>query len=61
MGSKVSDEWTVPLCNIHHRAPHDAGDEEDWWSRLEIDPLEEVERLWGHRKRTPPGGSEHAR
>jgi hypothetical protein len=27
MGSKVSDEWTVPLCFLHHRALHDAGNE----------------------------------
>ena len=25
LGRKVSDEWTVPLCAIHHRALHDAG------------------------------------
>ncbi len=45
-GSKVSDEWTVPLCNIHHRALHDAGGKEDWWSEFEIDPLGEAEKLW---------------
>ncbi len=28
MGRKVSDEWTVPLCAIHHRALHAVGDEE---------------------------------
>ena len=49
-GSKVSDEWTVPLCNIHHRALHDAGDEEGWWSSFDIDPLEEADRLWKARQ-----------
>jgi len=61
MSSKVSDEWTVPLCNIHHRALHDSGNEEDWWSVFEINPLEEAERLWGHRTKTSVGGKELAR
>ena len=46
MGSKVSDEWTVPLCFIHHRALHDAGDEELWWRAHSLDPKAEAERLW---------------
>ena len=50
MSSKVGDEWTVPLCNIHHRALHDAGGEEDWWSEFEIDPLGEAEKLWNARQ-----------
>jgi len=50
MGSKAGDEWTVPLCNIHHRALHDAGDEEDWWSGFDIDPLGEAEKLWKTRQ-----------
>jgi hypothetical protein len=27
MGRKVSDEFTVPLCRIHHRKLHLRGDE----------------------------------
>jgi hypothetical protein len=46
MGSKVSDEFTVPLCAIHHRALHDNGPEEKWWQERGIDPLKEAERLW---------------
>ena len=46
MGSKVSDEFTVPLCAIHHRALHDDGPEEKWWQERGIDPLKEAERLW---------------
>lgn len=46
MGSKVSDEWTVPLCGLHHRALHDVGDEERWWGEESIDPRAEAERLW---------------
>ena len=46
MGSKVSDEYTVPLCALHHRALHDDGPEEVWWEAHAIDPLKEAERLW---------------
>ena len=46
LGLKVSDEWTVPLCNLHHRALHDAGDEERWWAEQSIDARAEAERLW---------------
>jgi hypothetical protein len=31
MGLKVSDEFTVPLCRIHHRDNHSYGDEVAWW------------------------------
>jgi hypothetical protein len=47
MGSKVSDEWTVPLCFLHHRALHDVGSEEAWWSEKGIDPEREATKLWG--------------
>ena len=39
-GMKVSDEFTVPLCRIHHRQLHDAGNELAWWERAGISPLE---------------------
>ncbi len=39
MGLKVSDEFTVPLCRIHHRDVHSHGDEVAWWQRRAIDPL----------------------
>jgi hypothetical protein len=46
MGSKVSDEWTIPLCVTHHRALHDVGSEEAWWTERGIDAKAEAERLW---------------
>lgn len=46
LGSKPSDEWTVPLCPIHHRALHDAGREAEWWLAKGIDAKAEAERLW---------------
>lgn len=46
MALKCGDQWTVPLCNVHHRALHDAGNERAWWQEGGIDPLSEAERLW---------------
>ena len=41
MSLKVSDEFTLPLCNTHHDAVHKTGDERAWWARHGIiDPLE---------------------
>ena len=53
MGSKVSDEWTVPLCPIHHRSLHDAGVEAEWWQAKGIDAKAEAETLWRQRLRNP--------
>lgn len=46
LASKPSDEWTVPLCLLHHRALHDVGAEETWWKDHGIDAKSEAERLW---------------
>lgn len=46
LGRKVSDEFTVPLCRLHHRALHDSGSEGSWWQEMEIDPVPIAERLW---------------
>jgi hypothetical protein len=46
LGSKPSDEWVVSLCATHHRSLHQVGDEEGWWSQLNLDPLIEAQRLW---------------
>jgi len=43
---KVSDEFTVPLCAIHHNENHATGDERKWWERHGIDPLPIAQRLW---------------
>jgi len=53
LGSKVSDEWTVPLCTIHHRSLHDVGAEEAWWEQRGIDALSEAQKLWQERHREP--------
>jgi len=43
---KVSDEFTVPLCAIHHSQNHATGDERHWWQEHKIDPLPVAHRLW---------------
>jgi len=46
LGRKASDEFTVPLCRVHHRAVHRAGDERAWWKEAGIDPIKVARKLW---------------
>jgi hypothetical protein len=50
IGLKVSDEFTVPVCRVHHRELHRQGDEAAWWQRIKIDPLPIANRLWQHAR-----------
>jgi hypothetical protein len=50
LGRRVSDEFTVPLCRIHHRELHRQGDEAAWWGKLSIDPVPVALRLWRHTR-----------
>jgi hypothetical protein len=50
LGRKVSDEFTVPLCRIHHRELHRQMNEEAWWSLVNIDPKVTAFRLWQHTR-----------
>jgi hypothetical protein len=43
---KVRDEFTVPLCAIHHTEIHATGDERQWWLERKIDPLPVAQDLW---------------
>ena len=36
LGRKVSDEFTAPLCRIHHRELHGRGDEKAWWTKMRV-------------------------
>ena len=47
MGRKVSDRFTVPLCQLHHRELHRRGNERAWWEGRGIDPLVIAAILWG--------------
>ena len=46
LGRKVSDEFTVPLCSVHHRELHQNGDERAWWDARSIDALRVAGELW---------------
>jgi hypothetical protein len=46
LGRKVSDEFTVPVCRLHHRELHRNGDEAAWWAGLSIDPVPIALALW---------------
>jgi DNA recombination protein Rad52 len=49
LGRKVSDEFTVPLCSVHHRELHAHGDERVWWRAHGIDALAVALELWAVR------------
>jgi hypothetical protein len=47
MSLKVSDEYTVPLCNIHHDQLHRNGNERAFWARHGFtEPLKHAARFW---------------
>jgi hypothetical protein len=46
LGRKVSDEYTIPICRLHHRELHNYGDEASWWAGVSIDPLPIALELW---------------
>jgi hypothetical protein len=49
---KVSDEFTVPLCAVHHDELHRGGPERAWWQAKGIDPEPIAAELWG-KSRVP--------
>ena len=46
LGRRVSDEFIVPVCRVHHRELHRSGNEVAWWRKLNIDPIPVALRLW---------------
>ena len=46
LGRKVSDEFTVPVCRLHHRELHRYGDEVSWWAGVNVDPVPIALELW---------------
>jgi hypothetical protein len=50
LGRKASDEFTVPLCRVHHREVHRLGNEEAWWQAANIDPLDVAQKLWNRTR-----------
>ena len=50
LGRKVSDEYTVPVCRLHHRELHRYGDEVSWWAGVHVDPVPIALALWKHTR-----------
>jgi len=46
LSRRVSDEFTVPVCRLHHRELHNHGDEKMWWKGININPLPMALKLW---------------
>lgn len=46
LSQKVSDEYTVPLCALHHNELHAFGNEASWWRNQGIEPLPKANALW---------------
>jgi hypothetical protein len=56
-GRKVSDEYTVPVCRLHHRELHRYGDEASWWAGASLDPVPIALALWRHSRPDEAGRS----
>ena len=54
LGRKVSDEFTVPLCRLHHRELHRSRSEPLWWKKLGIDPIKIAAQLWDRTRSFRP-------
>lgn len=49
LSQKVSDQYVVPLCALHHGDLHRASKEKEWWHSQRIDPLPIANELWAQR------------
>jgi hypothetical protein len=54
LGRRVSDEFIVPVCRVHHRELHRSGNEAAWWQRLNIDPIPVALKLWQQTRSDDP-------
>jgi hypothetical protein len=57
LGLKVSDEFTVPLCAIHHQQLHKTTKEREWWHEWKLDPLIVARALWNESQKRFPEAS----
>lgn len=51
LSQKVSDEFVVPLCALHHGELHRSGSEREWWEKAGVDPLPIAQALWAQSRR----------
>jgi hypothetical protein len=54
LGRKASDEFTVPLCRLHHRELHRWRNESLWWKKFGIDPIKIAAQLWDRTRSFHP-------
>ena len=54
---KVSDEFVVPLCALHHNELHRSGCEELWWKRTGLDPRNAARTLWDNHLKSDHNGN----
>ena len=50
LSQKVSDEYVVPLCALHHGDLHRHASERQWWELQKLDPLPLAKELWGKHR-----------
>lgn len=55
MGRKVGDDYTVPLCRMHHSDLHESGNEAAWRRDIGIEPLE-IAKLLRNETRVSSSG-----
>ncbi len=50
ISQKVGDQWTIPLCFLHHHYLHTCGlSERKFWEKIEIDPLNVAKTFYKHK------------
>jgi hypothetical protein len=54
LSRKVSDEFVVPLCRVHHREVHSSSNEAGWWKGYGLDPLPIASALWAQTRPARP-------
>ena len=57
LSRKVSDEYTVPVCRLHHRELHRYGDEASWWAGVNVEPLPIALELWRRSRSAEEAGN----
>jgi DNA recombination protein Rad52 len=50
LSQKVSDEFVVPLCALHHGDLHRSSSEQEWWARQKIEPVAISAELWASNR-----------
>ena len=50
LSMKVSDEYSVPLCAVHHDDLHRNGPEPAWWQARGLDPISVAAEFWNQSR-----------